>query len=183
MIKYHGPLIKQLIPPTDAPCICRGFLYDTGHERGNMDKQEKKCTKCNDIKIFEEFYAAKTKDGVKAWCKICCHTYFKKWRKDNPRRSRGGTAINRKYQLKHQYNLTPEEFNKMLDNQSHKCKICLVVLQLGRYSRERLNVDHCHSTKKVRGILCAMCNHMLGCARDSVDILRSGIYYLSVSNG
>lgn len=40
------------------------------------------------------------------------------------------------------------------------------------------HLDHCHETKKFRGILCAPCNHLLGCARDSVHVLAGAIEYL-----
>ena len=40
-------------------------------------------------------------------------------------------------------------------------------------------VDHCHDTKKVRGLLCAKCNTLLGMAKDDVSILQNAITYLT----
>lgn len=39
-------------------------------------------------------------------------------------------------------------------------------------------VDHNHTTGKVRGVLCASCNAMLGHAKDDITILVRGIRYL-----
>lgn len=39
-------------------------------------------------------------------------------------------------------------------------------------------VDHCHSTGKVRGILCNSCNVYLGRIKDSVDVLERMMVYL-----
>lgn len=39
-------------------------------------------------------------------------------------------------------------------------------------------VDHCHSSGKVRGILCFSCNIALGHANDDIEVLKSMISYL-----
>jgi hypothetical protein len=39
-------------------------------------------------------------------------------------------------------------------------------------------LDHCHDTEYVRGVLCLGCNMALGCIRDSVDALRGLADYL-----
>lgn len=42
----------------------------------------------------------------------------------------------------------------------------------------RLSVDHCHSTGKVRQLLCSFCNHMLGMVKDDPALLRAAADYL-----
>ena len=39
-------------------------------------------------------------------------------------------------------------------------------------------VDHCHTTNKVRGILCAACNFGIGKFKDSTALLYLAIDYL-----
>jgi len=45
-----------------------------------------------------------------------------------------------------------------------------------------LYVDHCHSSGKVRGLLCHHCNTALGKFQDSVEVLSSAIDYLRKNN-
>jgi hypothetical protein len=41
-----------------------------------------------------------------------------------------------------------------------------------------LSVDHEHGNGKIRDLLCATCNHMLGHCREDPDILIKGAEYL-----
>lgn len=45
--------------------------------------------------------------------------------------------------------------------------------------RKRLSVDHNHSTGRIRALLCAACNTLLGLANESKQILDSAIEYLN----
>ncbi|WP_225102842.1 endonuclease domain-containing protein [Streptomyces sp. CoH27] len=42
----------------------------------------------------------------------------------------------------------------------------------------QINVDHCHRTSKVRGLLCRACNLGIGHFDDNLDVLRNAIVYL-----
>ena len=64
------------------------------------------------------------------------------------------------------YGITGEEYNKMLTEQDNCCKICL--RHASTFSKG-LYVDHCHSTGKVRGLLCVTCNNFLGAINDNPD--------------
>lgn len=64
-----------------------------------------------------------------------------------------------------------EQFDEMVAKQNNKCAICLIELTYK-------SLDHDHKTGIVRGVLCRLCNFMLGSARDSIDILLGGIQYL-----
>jgi hypothetical protein len=46
---------------------------------------------------------------------------------------------------------------------------------------KKLDVDHCHSSGKVRGVLCNPCNNVLGTAKDNIDILKAAITYLEIN--
>lgn len=74
------------------------------------------------------------------------------------------------------YGLTPEDYDTMLESQSGTCAICSRTPDQERY--KRLNVDHCHDTGKVRGLLCTPCNHAIGVLGDTVEHLRRAVAYL-----
>ena len=75
------------------------------------------------------------------------------------------------------YGLTPDRFNSMLKEQNNKCKLCLVEFDELVFNRT-LNVDHCHTTNKVRGLLCSLCNRGLGQFKDNIERLTQAINYL-----
>lgn len=54
-----------------------------------------------------------------------------------------------------EYGITQGEYRMMYTAQEGKCKICAA-------HKRTLCVDHCHTTGKVRGLLCHRCNLMLG---------------------
>jgi hypothetical protein len=62
----------------------------------------------------------------------------------------------REYALKKVYNITVEDYKKMLLEQAGKCAICSEKFD------KTPQTDHCHDTQKVRGLLCWPCNVMLG---------------------
>lgn len=68
--------------------------------------------------------------------------------------------IRRRAQYKKRYSITPEDYNRMLEDQDFGCKIC------GKPEFEmtfgRLHVDHDHATGAVRGLLCQGCNIAVG---------------------
>jgi hypothetical protein len=82
----------------------------------------------------------------------------------------------KKSQLKKKYGITLDQRNSMLAAQDYCCAICQAITP-GVTGRD-WHTDHCHSTKKVRGILCSRCNLMLGHALDNPDTLAAGAAYL-----
>lgn len=81
-------------------------------------------------------------------------------------------------QLKRNYGLSKDDYYQMLDNQDGKCAICKRE-DSGTVTSEYLFVDHCHTTGKVRGLLCDKCNRGLGYFKDDIDIMKRAINYLS----
>jgi len=94
--------------------------------------------------------------------------YQRMWRKANPDKSKNN-------ELMRSFGITLEEYNVMLKSQENVCKIC------GNTEpyNSSLAVDHCHSTGKVRGLLCSNCNRGLGFMQDSKVLLANAISYLS----
>ena len=70
------------------------------------------------------------------------------------------------------YGITMEDVDRMLSEQEHKCAVCLSDFT------ETPCVDHCHTNKHVRGLLCNKCNQALGLLGDSTDNLIRAIKYL-----
>ncbi len=82
--------------------------------------------------------------------------------------------------LKNKFGITLNDYNDMFAAQSGCCKIC------GKHQQEfkkALCVDHCHTTGKVRALLCNNCNTMIGMAFENKEILLNGIKYLEEYNG
>lgn len=71
------------------------------------------------------------------------------------------------------YNITPAEFQALLIKQHGGCAICG-----GKGSGRQLDVDHCHTTNKVRGLLCNNCNRGIGHLKDDPALLRLAATYL-----
>jgi len=119
---------------------------------------------------YQKNYYQENKNKVKA--------YQKEHRRLHPNecKDRG-----RRNYIRRTYGLTPEQYNQMLEDQGYKCEICR---GSDTHSRtDRLNVDHCHKTKRNRGLLCYRCNTMLGMALDNTEILQNAIDYLRKYRG
>lgn len=105
--------------------------------------------------------------------KLKCKELTKSWVLRNPDRVK---KIIRKAQLRYYYGITPQTYDEMLLNQNGVCKIC------GKSpGKNRLCVDHSHSTKVVRGLLCFKCNRGLGMFNDTPEILEKALTYLKES--
>ena len=66
----------------------------------------------------------------------------------------------------------------MYKKQSGKCGICKRRMYSKRY--KAFCVDHCHTTMRIRGLLCHNCNRALGMLRDDPDALRAAIEWIKV---
>jgi hypothetical protein len=73
------------------------------------------------------------------------------------------------------YGLSDGDYDKLYEAQNGRCALCQVAT--GR--TKRLAVDHDHATGEVRGILCSVCNRMLGHGRDRTDFFLRVIEYLT----
>ncbi|MER9436732.1 endonuclease VII domain-containing protein [Mesorhizobium sp. M0618] len=78
--------------------------------------------------------------------------------------------------IKQRYGITLEKFDEMVASQNGLCAICETDTPGGRW--DRWSVDHCHTTGKIRGILCHSCNTGIGALNDDIDRLRKAIGYL-----
>lgn len=147
----------------------------------------KVCGDCKLNKPASDFSKDKGKyDGLCWHCKVCrkkyrqqphvrsqTSIYNKAERKKDPEKTK---ERDRKYTLSRYWGMTPEEFEKLLNDPGRKCKICK---RPERSSEKKpLVIDHCHTSGRIRGLLCDDCNRGIGLLKDSPDILQNALDYL-----
>lgn len=139
----------------------------------------KRCPKCEEV-LEASFFSLdkRAKSGLTSYCKRCNSAKTKAWQERNKERYQEGW---RNRHLKRKFGISSDDYDRMLSEQGGGCKIC------GKTEAEERNsflcVDHCHSTGKVRGLLCDDCNVALGRVKDDVAILRAAITYLEEHHG
>jgi hypothetical protein len=107
--------------------------------------------------------------------------YARKWGQNNKERRNLNL---RKYRLLTKYGMTMADFDAMLTKQDGLCAICRVKMtppaspSKAKEGKSSMTVDHCHSTGRVRGILCQTCNLALGMFKDSIVRVRYAVAYL-----
>ena len=84
----------------------------------------------------------------------------------------------KEYHLRRTYGISREILEEILAQQEVKCAICQNELTIGGRLPTSMVVDHCHSTEKVRGLLCRSCNGGLGFFKDSTLNLARARQYL-----
>jgi len=72
----------------------------------------------------------------------------------------------------HRHGLTTEDYYALLARQGGVCPICK------KQRKRQPGVDHCHSTKQVRGLLCSKCNVGLGHFDEDTDVMLAAIAYM-----
>lgn len=76
------------------------------------------------------------------------------------------------YNRQLRYGLTEEGHAHLMQMQNKQCAICKKPITV------RSPVDHCHTTGRIRGLLCFKCNTGLGMFGDNVELLETVIQYL-----
>lgn len=136
------------------------MVYIKGHNpRGknprNRHITDAWCPNCKQQKPANAFRFNEKAGTYESWCKRCADA------------ARVGSR----------YGLTANEYLIFVENKA--CEICGKSFDPKNTRRELApQIDHCHETGKVRGVLCGDCNNMLGRARDRIDVLENAISYL-----
>lgn len=142
----------------------------------------KLCNKCKVIKPLIDFgKERRTKDGLTYYCKQCLAVYVKQYainhkqaRKDRDKvHTERNTLRNRNTFLYKKYGITNKDYEEMFLSQNGLCKLCN-----REYTTKNYHVDHCHTTGRVRGLLCGPCNTALGLVRENEEVLKNMIKYL-----
>ncbi len=158
---------------------CKSCMKEYRHARivpvrAVADGETKKCTKCEKIlPLTAEYFHFNHQltAQLDSWCKECRKDAAKVWLQDNTTK---GRAARRKWKLRVKFGITPEIYAEMSNAQRGVCAIC----GNGPEPKQYLDIDHCHKTGKVRGLLCNMCNRSIGSFSDSTKRISSMIRYL-----
>lgn len=148
----------------------------------------KRCSKCGIVKEVGSFGRhSQAKDGLRHWCKECNNAakradyaahqeryrqYYEDnyehrskikrvWRNQNP----DNVKAARNRHLVSKYGITLDEYKVMFDKNDGRCYSCgeiETVIDSRSHKVRCLQVDHCHDTGRVRGLLCTRCNLALG---------------------
>jgi len=136
----------------------------------------KTCKLCGSEKPKEDFYQFYDKWSDKKYFSARCKPCHQKHKVNNPNRPRNNKAE----KLKLRYGLSYEQWENIREKENYSCMICGITED---EMPRKLDVDHCHNTNRVRGVLCNNCNSILGQAKDDIEILESAIKYLKVNGG
>jgi Recombination endonuclease VII len=80
-------------------------------------------------------------------------------------RSEGGERYRmmvRNCMLRQRYGIDHDEYERMLERQGGACAICGTERPAKNERWKRFDIDHCHRTGRVRGLLCKRCNKIVG---------------------
>ena len=134
----------------------------------------KRCSKCDEEKIENEFCRQKSgKDGRAYWCRDCASKYRRAYRLAN----RFGLALVNTKTMAKERNYAPcittvEEIQEAFTGLCHACGVPEVECI------HNFHMDHDHETGEFRGWLCGHCNKALGFMGDSLDRAMLLVEYL-----
>ena len=131
----------------------------------------KYCKSCDTTKPIDDFYLRNKTSMVRhSTCKEC----DKKRVKENH-----DPVVYRNAELQRRYGITQQDYEVMIAEQNNQCAICNATEPGGRHNSGYFVVDHCHTTGKVRKLLCHNCNTALGLVGDNISTLQKMIEYLN----
>jgi hypothetical protein len=146
--------------------------------RGVGKSPTKICPRCKK-ELPRSDYQIRPNGMTDSYCRPCdreygCERQRKYWAA-HPEMRPHQKATNRRVTLKRYHGITVEAYATMLAAQGGVCAICKGP---PTRDRENLDVDHCHSSATLRGLLCSHCNRSLGLMGDDPERLRAAAAYL-----
>lgn len=124
------------------------------------------CPNCGESDI-EKFYVDTKGKRTNKVCKEC-------HKKACNERWHARSWLDRWASRNYKYGVTKEFLVDLYSKQKGKCAICGEAPTTER----GLHVDHCHTTKTVRGLLCHGCNTGIGALKEDAEILSNAIKYI-----
>ncbi len=169
------------------------------------ESDPKQCIRCRRIKSLSEFNIHNHAKGQhKNLCKECQYTWAQKYNKsahgkelrenwneknqekiaqyrelykNDPEKRAKNKTYHRKRWLKEKFNMTPKQYDDLLQKQNGRCAICGTDKAYTN-GNKNFPIDHDAVTGKVRGLLCHNCNVGLGNLRHDPSLLQRAIDYL-----
>lgn len=136
----------------------------------------KLCSQCDTTKPLKDFHKrSDIKGGIRSNCKSCVNERNLAYYHSSLEKKDAHHKSARKSRYKTHYGISLEDYDEMLLAQDGVCAICR---GLETSKRMFLSVDHCHTSGKVRGLLCSNCNRGLGSFKDQEVLLHKAIDYL-----
>lgn len=120
---------------------------------------------CGQLKDASEFYPNRYRpDGVDNKCKLCRLALNRRWNADHPAAYK---RAKRRYYLRAKYDLSEDDYDRLVEAQDDRCGICGTREQGARHvdGSRTWHIDHNHTTGAVRGLLCQECNTESGTLR------------------
>lgn len=143
------------------------------------------CSKCGIPQHPDNFYKhSASEEGLKGYCQQCSklrvRDHYRKnsvkileqkriYNKENSHKSRNANLLRL-------YGLSLKDYDMLLLAQKGVCAICGKPETSSK--RKNLSVDHCHTTGKIRGLLCSPCNLAVGNVNESPEIARKLVSYI-----
>lgn len=161
---WNAPMIDKKYK-TPCPICGREKSYST--EINYKKLKDKPCKSCsNSISGGGTGYKEKCQCGNQkyknssTYCSECLAKNCKKYHSEYYKYAKYGTT------------------KEWYDTEVKKgCAICNTDL-----TNKKVHIDHCHSSGKVRGVLCELCNKGLGQFKDNISSLENAIKYLKERN-
>ncbi len=170
----------------------------------NREADPKRCIRCGKTKPLSEFTIHHAEKGQhRNMCKDCVNAWTKEYNKtpegqkvrgdyreqykdrnkelqefyrNDPVKRKASKKYHRKYWLMKQFGLTPDDYDRMLNEQNNGCAICGA--DDPRNKRDHFAIDHDHETDEIRGLLCQGCNTGIGLLGDDIERLEAAAAYL-----
>lgn len=192
---YIAPSGKETSRCTGTCNVC----ILTADDLARRNDVERLCTLCQKIKPVSQFAVSRKLTKIagiatlrfRGECKDCQRLRNQAWRLANVEayRARYREARRKrtpeqklKWLLKQEYGLTLEDYQRMMAAQDGRCAICRETPAPQKY-KTGFHVDHCHTTGRIRGLLCHNCNVSIGHLKEDLVRIRALLAYLERHSG
>ena len=143
---------------------------------GITNEEVRKCRVCTKVMPIGEFRLVRQQGRTpfrQTKCRKCECEFSKAYaRRNHVYRDKQATSSR-----KHWYDITDDAYDAILQAQGGVCAICEEAP-----TGKLLALDHCHTSGRVRGLLCSRCNLALGHFGDSLSLLVRAAAYIEYHN-